>query len=262
MRKMDILLLISFISVQFSANPSWFNGHDIDYWNENKKINIEKKNENIISQEQGSSEIRSKDSEPFDWKNYSDPSKIEFYDDGGDFVPNRPWREVMTNPTKENLENYMAWQAKKINLSNNISKMMADSSGMPVPLASQPKLDLNNPSDQNETLNQNREIKWGTLQVLYFYRSACHFCQASKPVVSALKEHHVLFIPVQLDWNENPPMYSNSVKYDENLDQGGYKVRGTPTWIIKRADSPKSDPLIIEGYVSTAEMEKSIKSIF
>jgi thiol-disulfide isomerase/thioredoxin len=261
MRKMDILLLISIIMFQYNACPSWFNGRDIDYWNENKNLNTDKPTDNKLNEIQGGASIRYKDTEPFDWNNYSTPSKIEFYDDGGDFVPNRPWREVMSNPTKENIERYMAWQSKKIELSNNISKIMSESSGMPIPLVKQPKLDLKNLSSQNEPAIVNHVIKWNTLQVLYFYKSSCHFCQASAPTVAALKEHHVLFIPVQLDWKENPPLYSESVKYDENLEDT-YKVKGTPTWVIKRADKSNSEPLTIEGYMSDAELENSIKSIF
>lgn len=261
MRKMVILLSISSCFIHINSYSSWFNGHDIDYWNENKKIETDNKSNTTNNLEAGSSEIRKKDADPFDWNNYSDPSKVEFYDDGGDFVPNRPWREVMSNPSKDNIEKYMAWQERKIELSNRVSKIMSESSGMPVPLASQPKLDMSAFSESKEIASEH-EIQWDKLQVLYFYRTSCHFCQASAPVVSTLKDHHVLFVPVQLDWQENPPMYSNSVQFDENLIQSGYKIRGTPTWIIKRADKPNTDPLIIEGYVSSDKMEKSIKSIF
>lgn len=261
MQKMAILLSISGLFFNLNVSASWFNDHDIDYWNENKKIESDKKLNNMNSTEVGVSEIRKKDREPFDWSNYSDPSKIEFYDDGGDFVPSRPWREVMSNPIKENIEKYMAWQAKKIELSNKIGKIMSESSGMPTPLASQPKLGLSSISGAKENPPEH-EIQWSKLQILYFYRTSCHFCQASTPVVATLKEHHVLFIPVQLDWQENHPMYYNSVRFDESLLKGGYKIKGTPTWIIKRADKPNAEPLIIEGYVSSDQMEKSIKSVF
>ena len=265
MQKMLILLSISSFLCHFNVNATWFNGEDIDYWQENKKIHTDNKTKNDLIPYHEGSIIRVKDNEPFDWNNYNDPSKIEFYDDGGNFVPNRPWREVMKNPTHENVEKYMAWQAKKISLSNNVGKMMAENSGLPVPLVDQPKLNLKNSVTTNSMTamkDEEHNILWDRLQVLYFYRSKCHFCQASKPNVSFLKDHHVLFIPVQLDWKENPPIYSESVKYDQNLAKI-YNIRGTPSWIIKRADKLSSQiPLTIEGYVSIDEMEKAIKSLF
>ena len=260
---MRILLILLLVNIKLNSYADWFNGSDIDYWGENKKIQIDnnqqnnlKKNNNVIS---FNSEIRAKDKEKFNWSNYKNPSNIEFYDDGGDFVPNRPWREVLANPTKENIKNYMEWQSKKISITNEVSKLMAENADTPIPLSQQPSLDINKLSKINQV--NEKKINWQSLQVLYFYKTKCVFCQKSIPIVETLKEHNVLFIPVQLDWKDSEPIYKESVNFDEKL-QKAYQIKGTPTWIIRRADIENSDPLIIEGYVNTTSMEEAIKRLF
>lgn len=260
MQKTHILLLINFlIFFQNKVYAEWFHGDDIDYWQENKKVIPKNHNsESAKNAFQANSIIRAKDNEQFDWNNYNDPSRVEFFDDGGDFVPNRPWREVMAHPTQENIQKYMAWQAKKIKLSNDVGKMMADSSGMPLPLSDQPKLNLAMDTHQSVQFEKSK-ILWNRIQVTYFYRSSCHFCQKSMPVVAALKEHGVLFIPVQLDWAKEQPLYPESAHYDDKLKQA-YPIKGTPTWLIKRADKPQQEPLEIDGYVSEEQLEKAISA--
>ena len=88
-------------------SSAWFGGTDLDYWREGKKIQIHNGTvteplSQIQIKKSDSSVIRAHDSEPFDWKNYEDPKNILFLDDGGTYIPPRPWREVVANPSPEN----------------------------------------------------------------------------------------------------------------------------------------------------------------
>ena len=150
----------------------------ISFYDNGSKIDPNKKQfQNLLKQDgDNGNEIRSLDNQPFSWKNYEDPSKAQFWDSGGDFVPSLPWRYLATNPTEENVQKYIEWENKKLGLSSDLQKKIA----------------LNAPQHKTEPINEVKNelpkenihnlINWKNYEIDYFYQTSCHFCQNSNGI--------------------------------------------------------------------------------
>jgi|GEM_PF-1682602 len=243
----------------------FFAGRDLDYWNEGKRVRPAVSStrlpspspaqaaENSLPPPSGSI-IRQRDALPFDWVRYSDPKFPEFWDDGGDYVAPRPMREAVTHPTKENLDRYVTWQAKRLEVIAEFSEKLAlhvlasETSGAPkastspapppsitafpqitqVTQAKRETLATSKASPRKDTA-----VRWAEVEILYFYQSSCTHCQAEKDHVEDLTRRGARVSFIQLDADERPPLHARSIPYTRaHSDQ--FAIRATPTWILRR----------------------------
>ena len=239
------------------AQPfGFFDNRDLDFWREGKVIKpwvrpwIMPHVQTNLESHQPTHEplglsIRQKDHLPFDWKNYFDPKSLEFWDDGGDYVPPRPLREAVANPTPENLKNYTLWQAKRlVVLAQFEQKRLSGSS--PMPKSSTP--------DQHPGLHQ-RDLR--QVQLLYFYQSSCPHCQSEKSQVEALEQKGVRVSYIQLDWDTHPPLHTPSLPYTRSLEKS-FSITATPTWIFRRRGQWQKR----QGEQSEQEIQTAIEKLF
>ncbi len=190
-------------------------------------------------------EIRSLDNQPFTWKNYDDPSKLQFWDSGGDFVPSLPWRYLATNPTEDNVQKYIQWQNRKLNLSSDLQKKIALN-------APQHKIEpISDVKIESKKEKNSSPIDWKEFEIDYFYQTGCHFCQDSNAIYDYLSQHGARIIPVQIDWDKNPPAHNNSVKYDKKIDDN-FHISVTPTWVLKN----KNGSSRIDGFATLNQIEE------
>lgn len=256
MRKTHALLISVLSSYSLIAQAqqesfSFFGGRDIDYWNEGKKVNSakvemdtvpdnQKKDANKnVNQDQfsGSNTIRSRDATPFEWKNYKNPLSSEFWDDGGDWIPPRPFREAVANPTDENINEYMHWQMRKTALVTRFQTALE-------------KYGKNYNWSQNEkNKEENKEtntpavvkyvqenFNWNKVKIAYFYQSGCSHCQNSAALIERLKNLGSQVTFVQLGSQKNKPLHAQSIPYDKEMDRD-FHVTSTPTWFLKSSTS-------------------------
>ncbi len=211
----------------------FFGGTDLDYWNDGLKPMAKPriveptetpKATNLAAQTPvpGGSVIRQMDSKPFDWKNYEDPKSDVFWDEGGDYIPPRPFRVVAAEPTSENVAKLLQWMQKKMSLTKNLETTLKRQGG-----SSEQKL---LPS-KDISVEKAVAVSWKQMQIVYFYQSTCPHCQKSTPVVAELRRLGAQVIPVQLDWKTSQPLVDGSVKYDSAL-ASAHPITGTPTWVI------------------------------
>jgi thiol-disulfide isomerase/thioredoxin len=215
------------------ASISFFDGQDIDYWSEGKRVQpfvprtVDPAKKSALPPLSGSV-IRQRDALPFDWKKYEDPENPEFWDDGGDYVPPRPLREAVAHPTQENLEKYAQWQAKRIAVIADFNRQLVSQS-----LAQGVN---SKPSTSVDSMKNNARTNFREVQLLYFYQSTCPHCLAAKPQVEELRRKGVNVTFVQLDSDESPPIHHPSVKYSSAFSKQ-FAVTATPTWIFRRRES-------------------------
>ena len=222
----------------------FFGGRDIDYWQLGKTVHdplsaveapIPKATpvapENASApQFSGSTVVREADAKPFSWDKYRDPRAPEFWDDGGDWIPPRPFREAAANPTNENVGEYLAWQGRKTAVVSKFQHVLSEKA-MPF-------------SD------------WKKLGIAYFYQSKCSHCQASMPTVEDAKSRGAKFTFVQLDYAENAPLHRPSIPYTEAW-KNRFPVEATPTWILKL----DGKTLSLTGSISIEELSRSAASL-
>jgi len=203
----------------------YFEGRDIDYWQEGKRVQdrlsprawrepVERKaGEKPGSGEKsetfsGSTLVRQGDAREFRWERYRDPRSAEFWDDGGDWIPPRPFREAAANPTPENVTQYLAWQGQKTQVVSGFQNALS-------------KFNVAATFD-----------RWSELRIAYFYQSTCSACRSAKDVVEQAKAKGVKFTFVQLDAGANPPLHEPSIPYSEEWKKN-FNVEATPTWSLK-----------------------------
>jgi len=164
------------------------------------------------------SSIRALDDEPFDWRHYEDPKDIRFWDDGGDYVPARPLREVLADPTAENVERYRRWVARKLELAQRGQQLVW---GTPPRREKPEPVDLTTPTSAL--------VNWREVSIVYFYQAACPHCQASTALVHELEERGAQVLAVHLD--RASADHPRSVAYTAEM-AANLRVEGTPTWLV------------------------------
>ncbi|MEY3902515.1 MAG: plasmid transfer operon protein, partial [Pseudomonadota bacterium] len=232
-------ILLGFVLVRPAALADesiavrFFDGQDIDYWSEGKRVKPFIPQARPVTEKQSSllpsgSLIRQRDALPFDWKKYEDPQNPEFWDDGGDYVAPRPLREAVANPSQENLEKYAEWQARRVAILAEFNrKLLLQNAAQKDSRISEKKTR----SEQSRIPLNLREV-----QLLYFYQSSCPHCQAAKAQVEELRRKGVHVTFIQLDSEESPPLHQPSVKYSSSLSKQ-FAVSATPTWVFRRRES-------------------------
>lgn len=237
MRRALVLLINIFVFVPLWANASagvekeffqYFGGRDIDYWSEGKRVQdafavkrdfvvkdpqVDRKNsdseaikEKSSGEFSGSTLIRRGDAGKFEWQKYADPRAPEFWDDGGDWIPQRPFREAAAEPSAENVKRYLAWQANKSAVVNRFQTALSA-----------------------QAISFDR---WKELNIAYFYQSTCAACRSSAGVVDEAIKRGAKFTFVQLDAGEHPPLHTPSVPYTAEWKKQ-FAVDATPTWFLK-----------------------------
>lgn len=275
------VLLISALNLNFSIcfaddlddlyakeNKSfqYFRGRDIDYWNEGKRVRQNHfRTDSRLSKSasfSGSNTIRSSDAMPFSWTNYQDPKRAEFWDDGGDWIPPRPFREAVANPTKENIDGYLNWMSHKTEVIERFQKALSDFSKSGV-------------IEDNAVAN---DVNWNNFQIVYVYQTGCQHCRNSIQTIETAKRLGATVTFVQLDSKQNPPLHANSISYEDILHLLKQEasnisneildlvtqVTATPTWILqsKNRDSNRDNhPTQLTGAISFSELSHVAKQL-
>jgi thiol-disulfide isomerase/thioredoxin len=245
-----------------NAEVSFFDGKDIDYWREGKLSGSDAQNPGkelgkdakVSPPHPPSSSIRESDKSPFDWKKYEDPSSVEFWDDGGDYVAPRPLREAVANPTRENLEKYLEWQAQRLVVLGRFNEKLAE-------LQLSKEVGKTSTKNKNERGTKKEEapkkvsIRYPEVTLLYFYQTSCPHCQASKPEVESLQKKGVRVSFIQLDGL--PALHPGSFPYNLTL-KNQFDIQATPTWIFRRKESVAR----LEGRKSEEELTLAMAGLF
>ena len=243
----------------------FFNGRDLDFWSQGKRVPpylpSDRSPEAVgrpvdaLPPPSGSI-IRRRDALPFEWSRYQDPKNPEFWDDGGDYVAPRPLREAIANPTSQNLEAYLAWQAKRLDVVAAFDAKLAQSAV--ASLGKQlPALAAGTAAAALEGEAKASPIRWHELDLLYFYQSSCPHCIAAKEQVEGLARRGVRVTFIQLDAGEQPPLHRRSVPYTRaHSDQ--FRITATPTWVFRR----RSASARLQGAQSEGELLTQISTLF
>lgn len=159
-------------------------------------------------QEEGQSEEVSRgreeevEAEVFRWSDYEDPRTASFWREG-EHVPPAPLLELIRAPSQENIERYRRWSQQKLEVSSWLAQLLAE--------------------------QVSADVSWEGVQVVYFYASACSYCQKNTPVVLELLQEGVDVMPVHLDVPS--PAYARSTPFAPEMGQL-VALRGTPTWVL------------------------------
>lgn len=223
---------------------SFFGGRDIDYWNEGKSsaeyqhLSRQTTEQQLMPQNfSGSTVVRAKDSEPFAWSHYRDPRSPEFWDDGGDWIPPRPFREAAAKPNAENINEYLAWQGRKAAVLTRLQDA----------LAAQAAKMTDEPAAQ---------LPWQEFEIVYFYQSACPHCRSSKSTIEKARSRGAKFTFVQLDHDTEQPLHTPSLPYDAAW-QEQMSVSVTPTWILRF----RGKTAMHTGAMRLADLERALKTL-
>lgn len=251
-----IVVFTPFVLTEQTASASgftFFGERDLDYWNEGKRVKPfvpSAASPDDMMDDALPESIRGRDDKPFSWKNYADPTSILFWDDGGDWVPPRPFREAAANPTSENLERYLDWQARKMAVVSRFQKALA-AAGTSV--GSESAVQANKtPGDEKSA---SPTLNWKAVDLIYFYQTSCPHCRAAQPVVESLRRRGVRVSFVQLDAHRNPPLRTGSIPYNEAHDRQ-FNITSTPTWAFRLGGRTR----IITGEVSLQQIESELSS--
>lgn len=232
---------------------AFFGGRDLDYWNEGKTVKPffqSKDSADEVPHNETPNSIRAGDGKPFSWKNYADPTDLLFWDDGGDWVPPRPFRESAANPTAENLERYLDWQARKMAVVGHFQEALAAAA-----LSEGGKSRVQATTSPRKETPTSQRMNWKAVDLIYFYQSSCPHCQAAKPVVEELRRKGVRASFVQLDAHRSPPLHAGSVPYTEAHERQ-FNVTSTPTWAFRLGGRTR----LITGEVSLLQIESELLS--
>ncbi len=203
----------------------WYEACEVEYWGEPKACeqapSEPKERPEVPAVPKAKNGPRAYDSDPFVWSAYEDPTDVRFWDDGGDWVPSRPLREVLADPTEENVARYRAWVRQKLELAERGQKLLWGDA--PVRGAREVAV-LHGEADLDDV------VDFGDVRILYFYQSGCGHCRASTSLVHKLEELGAEVHPIYLD--EPCPDHPSSVPYTEAL-ASRIDVTGTPTWLVE-----------------------------
>lgn len=242
----SLLLSVPAMAEEPTGFFNFFGGKDIDYWQEGKIVKdhfatrrsavaADKKTQEAF---QGANVLRHGDSKKFSWDTYKDPSAPEFWDDGGDWIPPRPFREAAANPTPENVQNYLTWLAQK---------------GMVVTRFQEALASASMPSKYEQ---RGISIPWQRVEVKYFYQSSCPHCQSSKPTVEKLPALGANVRFIQLDFGLEPPLHQPSEPYDASM-RSEFQISVTPTWILRIG----SETTKVTGSLTPSDLEQYLLSL-
>lgn len=236
-----------------AASFAFFGERDLDYWNEGKTVRPffpHATQRDRPADDVAPSSIRAGDGKPFSWKDYAEPASLLFWDDGGDWVPPRPFREAAANPTPENLERYLDWQERKMAVVGRFQEALV-AAGM----STGDVRHLQTNSVGRESKAASPKLNWKAVDLIYFYQSSCPHCQAARPVVEDLGRKGVRVSFVQLDADRNPPLHTGSIPYNAAFERQ-FHITSTPTWAFRLGGRTR----LITGEVSLQQIESELTS--
>lgn len=250
-----------------AGNGNWFQGRDVDYWNEGRKVRGASAVANQFREDDAtlqnlppsSNIIRSTDFLPFDWKNYENPQSPQFWDDGGNYVPPRPLRILAVDPSDANVERYLAWQRLKVETTNRLSQLLGAHHNSDVEARAPDNTRANDerPRQLPASVHSESRIEWGQLSLSYVYRSSCPHCKHMKPVIEELARRGVRVTAYQIGAGVEAPAFPNS-KAISQTELASLGVSVTPTLFIRNNQKTSK----IEGYMSQEALEMEVAKLF
>lgn len=166
--------------------------------------------------------IRARDDGPFSWENYAGPESDVFFDEGHHYIPPRPYRYLAAHPTLENAIQLQLWQLKKIEVSQRVSALLLEASQ---------SLEHSDGTQRGPVSS----AELAGMSILYFYKSSCPSCQAARDALEKLRTAGAQVIPVQVDHGEAEPLYTDSIRYDKDL-QKSFPITAVPTLVVRRGE--------------------------
>lgn len=232
----------------------FFDGRDIDYWVEGRLVSNplmlgggESPSLPSGAPFSGSSLVRSGDSQPFTWDAYQSPKSPEFWDDGGDWIPPRPFREAVAVPTPSNIDQYLAWQGRKAEVLSKFQTALAQRAAGLLP---------KEPAKPKTAQVEPQQVPWDQIKIAYFYQSSCPHCQASAETIESARRFGAQVTFIQLDHRSSPPLHTPSLPYDQDWNKA-FSVTSTPTWIFSFHGQPRKHT----GAMSLSELTSLVSSL-
>lgn len=262
----NTLLLTTLIPNNAIGQDLVYFSKDIDYWHDSsysawKKGHKEGSQGPVQEGKTTVSKIRSMDSQPFNWNDYVSDRAIDkpsFWDDGGDYVPPRPFRELAANPTKENAKNFLQWLNNKNSAIEKVNKVLYENNENKYLPEKDNNININininkgNKTEENK-INKFEKIDWNNVTVVYFYSSTCPHCKKEKSVIDYLIKLGTKITPIQIDYAENPAIYENSIPFDRKL-ASDFNVTSVPKIFLKY----KNSVTVFEGETSFNSILESL----
>ena len=264
----NTLALLSSLAMASSASGqdgrgglfSFFGGRDIDYWAEGRLIHdaltqtpgaLRRRSEPLASAPggafSGSTVVRAADAKPFTWSAYRDPRAVEFWDDGGDYIPPRPLREAAAAPTAKNVDEYLNWQARKAEVLGTFQAVLSQRGTAMLQSQSKSQSPAKAVAQAETVLPM--DVAWRQLKVAYFYQTNCPHCRASKEPIEEARRLGAQVTFIQLDHRSAPPMHTPSIPYGDDWNEL-FHITSTPTWVL----SLKGKTLRHTGAMSLADL--------
>lgn len=245
----------------FAKTDDWFDGADLDFWNEGKRVHdvIAELGQRSIDTAQlpvTDSVIRSSDFRTFNWKNYEDPNSPEFWDDGGNYVPPRPFRVLAANPTGENLANYQAWVHRKLAVASRVGTLLGSLSS-----DSDREQKENKPRAKARAtevaISRPRRTDWSKVSIAFFYRSGCPFCAREVPVLESLRNKGARVRAYQIEPEAGQPIFRPSVPLSlGEVDR--LHIQLTPTLVL----SVGKRRARVEGFEDEEALTQTVEQLF
>lgn len=253
---------IAIANVAMAEGFNWFGGRDIDYWNEGRMVtgsesSLVEDDSPDVTLPVTDSVVRSTDFLPFDWKAYENPLSPQFWDDGGNYVPPRPLRMVAANPTRENVDRYLAWQKRKFDVTDNLSRVLAARHNSSSQGNKQnPAPDGGKERRSEPSVSRSNDFNWNNVTLSFIYRSSCPHCQRELSTISKLKTLGAKIMSFQLMSQSEKPLLENSQPLS-NADASRLNISVTPTLIIKAGGKQSR----IEGYADFETIEDEARRL-
>jgi hypothetical protein len=207
--------------------------------------------------------VRRIDQQPFDWRDYENPETEQFWDDGGDFVPARPLRIAAANPSPENVQRYLEWQRRKLEVIGVLTGAVAKVGGaQPVTPPAAPPVPARAASSMSLAIGPGgvvpgaEPVVWSEAELVVFYRSDCPHCLASIPTVDALRAQGAKVVPVQVDWRDRPPAFEGSVPYTAEI-AAVELVEAVPMWVANY----RGNRAVMQGEMSLRAVEVTLQAL-
>ena len=208
---------------------------------------------------------------PFDWAIYTDPSRPEFWDDGADGTLPRPFLYLSAHPTEENARKLVEWQAlqwatieKVIKALGGVGELELYNEYLGEDLIGHLRnneqtiaLASHSPNKGEPLPDLVGRINWQNVQIVQVYASFCPACKKSVDLVEKLKGLGAQVTLLQSDYEENEPLYTDSIPYEGDWREF-FPHRQTPTYYIKVGDHA---PQRSDGFIDFRSLKNHIHNI-
>lgn len=265
MRTQLAAFLLSSALLAPAARAQFFQESDLDYWNEQSARQAAKP-----APSQSAAGVPQAASSDFE-----DPTTEAFWREG-QYVPPQPVLEAAANPTPANVSKFLRWQRKKMDLlaafQAEVTRQVSIETPLPAPISrTSPVIGgLAGPAGgvrsgatglgpqlvgpDSPASASAPAVDWAQVKVLFFYESRCPHCQASVGTVEQLRQRGATVIPVQVDWQQGPPLFPESVPYSKEIAQRQL-VESVPLWVA----TYRGDRASLSGEVSVQSLERSLQ---